>query len=76
MGRSTELGILSRSCEFVKFKHLHKEMAQAGEEIAQLICAKKIDPMISRVFKFEQLPEALTQVATRQTNGKVVVLVD
>lgn len=51
-------------------------MAQAGEEIAQLICAKKIDPMISRVFKFEQLPEALTQVATRQTNGKVVVLVD
>ena len=53
-----------------------REMAQAGEEIARLICAKKIDPMISKIFKFEQLPEALTQVASRQTNGKVVVLVD
>lgn len=53
-----------------------QEMAKAGEEIAALIVAKKVDPMITHIYSFEDIPEVLSQVASRQTEGKVVVTFD
>lgn len=52
-----------------------REMAKAGEVIAKLIVEKKVDPMISHEYRFDQLQQALSQVSSRTTEGKVVVLV-
>ena len=42
------------------------------EELAQLIDAKKITPVVSQTFSLSEFSKVLDQIATRHTRGKVV----
>jgi NADPH:quinone reductase-like Zn-dependent oxidoreductase len=46
--------------------------AQVLEELARLIDAKKITPVVSQTFPLSESTKALDQIATRHTRGKVV----
>lgn len=48
---------------------------QQLREIAKLIDAGIIRPVVDKVFPFEQTPEALAYVETGRAKGKVVVRV-
>jgi NADPH:quinone reductase-like Zn-dependent oxidoreductase len=48
---------------------------QQLREIAKLIDAGIIRPVVDKVFPFEQMPEALAYVETGRAKGKVVVRV-
>ena len=46
--------------------------AKVLEELAGLIDAKKITPVVSQTFPLSEFTKALEQIATRHTRGKVV----
>ena len=46
--------------------------AQVLEELARLIDAKKVTPVVSQTFPLSEFAKALDQIATRHTRGKVV----
>jgi NADPH:quinone reductase-like Zn-dependent oxidoreductase len=48
---------------------------QVLEELAQLIDAKKINPVVSQTFPLSDFGKALDQIATRHTRGKVILQV-
>lgn len=43
-------------------------------EVAALVQAGKLKPVIGRVAKFEQIPEAITALANRETTGRTIVM--
>jgi NADPH:quinone reductase-like Zn-dependent oxidoreductase len=49
--------------------------ARVLEELARLIEAKKITPVVSQTFPLSEFAKALDQIATRHTRGKVVLQV-
>jgi NADPH:quinone reductase-like Zn-dependent oxidoreductase len=49
--------------------------ARVLEELARLIDAKKITPVVSQTFPLSEFAKALDQIATRHTRGKVVLQV-
>ena len=49
--------------------------ARVLEELARLIEAKKITPVVSQTFALSEFAKALDQIATRHTRGKVVLQV-
>jgi NADPH:quinone reductase-like Zn-dependent oxidoreductase len=49
--------------------------AKVLEELAALIDAKKITPVVSQTFPLAEFAKALDQIATRHTRGKVVLQV-
>ena len=49
--------------------------AQVLEDLARLIDAKKITPVVSQTFPLSEFAKALDQIATRHTRGKVVLQV-
>ena len=49
--------------------------AKTLEELARLIDAKKITPVLSQVFPFSEVAKAHEQIATRHTRGKIVLKV-
>ncbi|HEX4629353.1 MAG TPA: NADP-dependent oxidoreductase [Chthoniobacterales bacterium] len=46
--------------------------AQVLEELARLIDAKKVTPVVSQTFPLSDFAKALDQIATRHTRGKIV----
>lgn len=55
-----------------QFWLMHEDGAQLNE-IAGLLEAGTLRPVIDRTFPFEQTPEALAYVASGRSKGKVVV---
>jgi len=49
--------------------------AKVLEELAKLIDAKKVEPIVSQVFPIAEAGKAHEQIATRHTRGKVVLKV-
>ncbi len=43
------------------------------EGLRQLLASGKLKPAVSKVYPFEQLPEAIAQVASGHTRGKIVI---
>ncbi|MFT4414767.1 NADPH:quinone oxidoreductase family protein [Fredinandcohnia humi] len=59
---------------FGYFRKLHPEkVVQAHKELMELYKERKINPLIYRQYSFEQVPDALNQLGSRQTWGKVIV---
>ncbi|WP_027962949.1 NADPH:quinone oxidoreductase family protein [Halalkalibacillus halophilus] len=50
-----------------------EEVRKAHQELMQLLDQELLDPLIYHAFHFEEVPEALEQLQTRKTWGKVVV---
>lgn len=50
-----------------------RDIARAGETLAHWVAAGEIDPQISRVIGFDDLPQALRMAEGGATQGKVVV---
>lgn len=50
--------------------------AETQAELFQLYEQGKIKPVVSQTFAFAEVPAAIRAVATRQTVGKVVVMID
>jgi NADPH2:quinone reductase len=46
------------------------------ENLVDLYVAAEIDPLISEIVSFEQLPEALRLLGARSTYGKIVLRPD
>jgi NADPH:quinone reductase-like Zn-dependent oxidoreductase len=63
----------SRGVDY-SFLFMHAEGQQLAE-IAKLIDAGLIRPVVDKVFPFAQTPDALAYVETGRTKGKVVVAV-
>lgn len=57
-----------------QFWLMHEDGAQLNE-IARLVEAGTLRPVIDRTFSFEQTPEALEYVAAGRSKGKVVIVV-
>lgn len=49
------------------------DLARAGDLVAQWVADREIDPQISRVIAFDQLPHALREIEQGRTQGKIVV---
>jgi NADPH:quinone reductase-like Zn-dependent oxidoreductase len=46
--------------------------ASVLEELARLIDAKKLTPVVSQTFPLSEFAKALDQISTRHTRGKIV----
>lgn len=57
------------------FLLMHADGVQLGE-IARLVDAGAIRPVIDRVVAFEDIPDAMTRVGSGRSRGKVVITVD
>lgn len=49
------------------------EISEAGRFLATLMVEKKLDPMISGIIGFEEIPEGLRAVSRFEAKGKIVV---
>jgi NADPH:quinone reductase-like Zn-dependent oxidoreductase len=45
------------------------------QDLATLIDAKKLNPVVSQTFPLAEFAKALDQIATRHTRGKIVLQV-
>jgi NADPH2:quinone reductase len=50
--------------------------AEITREVAALVQAGRLRPVIGRVAKFEEIPDAIAALANRETTGRTIVLLD
>jgi len=49
-----------------------RDLAKMGSEMIKWVQQKKIDPMVSEVITFDQIPEGLERLKNRHVTGKIV----
>jgi NADPH2:quinone reductase len=48
--------------------------AEITREVAALVQAGKLKPVIGRIAKFDEIPDAITALASRETTGRTIVM--
>ncbi|HLO03931.1 MAG TPA: zinc-binding dehydrogenase [Symbiobacteriaceae bacterium] len=49
-----------------------EDLARMGREFGALVASGRIDPMLHKVIRLEEIPEALVQLSGRHVRGKIV----
>ncbi|GAB6260081.1 alcohol dehydrogenase catalytic domain-containing protein [Photobacterium sp. R1] len=53
-----------------------RHLADIGNSLSNLVAEGKLDPMLDKLFPFDQLKDGLTQLYNQQHSGKLVVVLD
>jgi NADPH:quinone reductase-like Zn-dependent oxidoreductase len=51
-------------------------LAKIGKDFGDIVSKHKIDPMVSEIIEFEEIPHALTRLSLRKVKGKIVAKVN